>query len=85
MPRLADNVRALGFRFEDVKILLSSHAHIDHVQGHALVRGMTGAQVVVSAADAPVIASGGKASRSSTASTPGPLAPSTVSSPTGIG
>ena len=60
VPRLADNVRALGFRFEDVKILLSSHAHIDHVQGHALVRRMTGAQVVVSAADAPVIASGGK-------------------------
>jgi len=60
VPRLADNVRALGFRFEDVKILLSSHAHIDHVQGHATVRGMTGAQVVVSAADAPVIASGGK-------------------------
>ncbi len=60
VPRLADNVRALGFRFEDVKILLSSHAHIDHVQGHALVRGMTSAQVIVSAADAPVIASGGK-------------------------
>ena len=60
VPRLADNVRALGFRFEDVKILLASHAHIDHVQGHALVRGMTGAQVVASAADAPVIASGGK-------------------------
>jgi metallo-beta-lactamase class B len=60
VPRLAANVRALGFRFEDVKILLASHAHIDHVQGHALVRRMTGASVMVSAADAPVIASGGK-------------------------
>ena len=60
MPRLAANVRALGFRFEDVKILLASHAHIDHVQGHALVRRMTGAAVMVSAADAPVIAGGGK-------------------------
>lgn len=60
VPGLADNVRALGFRFEDVKILLASHAHIDHVQGHALVRRMTGAQVVASAPDAPVIASGGK-------------------------
>jgi len=60
VPRLAENVRALGFRFEDVKILLASHAHIDHVQGHARVRAMTGAQVVVSAADAPVVASGGK-------------------------
>jgi metallo-beta-lactamase class B len=60
VPGLAANVRALGFRFEDVKILLASHAHIDHVQGHALVRRMTGAQVVASGPDAPVIAGGGK-------------------------
>lgn len=60
VPRLAANVRALGFRFEDVKILLASHAHIDHVQGHALVRRLTGAAVMVSAPDAPVIATGGK-------------------------
>jgi len=60
VPGLAANVRALGFRFEDVKILLASHAHIDHVQGHALVRRMTGAQVIASAPDAPVIAAGGK-------------------------
>ena len=71
VPRLAANVRALGFRFEDVKILLASHAHIDHVQGHALVRRMTGAAVMVSAADAPVIASGGKGEPSMTASTRG--------------
>lgn len=60
VPGLAANVRALGFKFEDVKILLTSHAHIDHVQGHALVRRMTGAQVIASGPDAPVIASGGK-------------------------
>lgn len=60
VPRLAANVRALGFRFEDVKILLASHAHIDHVQGHAAVRRLTGATVMVSAADAPVIATGGR-------------------------
>ncbi len=59
VPRLAANVRALGFRFEDVKILLASHAHIDHVQGHARVRAMTGATVMASAPDAPVIATGG--------------------------
>jgi metallo-beta-lactamase class B len=60
VPRLRDNVRKLGFRFEDIKILLSSHAHIDHVQAHALVRRLTGAQVVASAADAAYIAAGGK-------------------------
>jgi metallo-beta-lactamase class B len=60
VPRLRANVEKLGFRFQDVKILLSSHAHIDHVQGHALVRRLTGAQVVTSAADAVFIAAGGK-------------------------
>jgi metallo-beta-lactamase class B len=60
VPRLRDNVRALGFRFEDIKILLTSHAHIDHVQGHALIRRLTGATVVASARDAAFIAAGGK-------------------------
>ncbi|MDB4980737.1 MAG: Metallo-beta-lactamase precursor [Myxococcales bacterium] len=60
VPRLRDNVAALGFRFEDVKLLLTSHAHIDHVQGHALVRRLTGATVVSSARDAAIIAAGGK-------------------------
>ena len=60
VPRVRDNVQHLGFRFDDVKLLLSSHAHIDHAQGHALVRRLTGAAVVTSAADAVFIAAGGK-------------------------
>jgi metallo-beta-lactamase class B len=60
VPRLRDNVQKLGFRFEDIKILLATHAHIDHVQGHALVRQLTGAKVVASAADAVFLAAGGK-------------------------
>jgi metallo-beta-lactamase class B len=60
VSRLRESVRKLGFRFEDIKILLSSHAHIDHVQAHALVRQLTGAQVVASAADAAYIRAGGK-------------------------
>jgi metallo-beta-lactamase class B len=60
VPRLRENVRSLGFKFEDVKVLLTSHAHIDHAQGHARVRAVTGARVVASAGDAPFIAAGGK-------------------------
>ena len=30
VPRLRAEIKALGFRFEDVKFLLVSHAHIDH-------------------------------------------------------
>ena len=60
VPRLRENVEKLGYRFEDIKILLSSHAHIDHVQAHATVRRLTGAKVVASAKDAVFLASGGK-------------------------
>ena len=60
VPRLQANVESLGFRFADVKYLLTSHAHIDHVQGHALVRRLTGAKVVASAADGQVLTNGGK-------------------------
>jgi len=60
VPRLHENIEQLGFRYRDIKLILTSHAHIDHVQAHALVRQQTGAQVVVSAADAPFVESGGK-------------------------
>ncbi|HEX3852075.1 MAG TPA: subclass B3 metallo-beta-lactamase [Polyangiaceae bacterium] len=60
VPRLRENIERLGFRYGDTKLLLTSHAHIDHVQGHALVRQQTGAQVVVSTADATFVESGGK-------------------------
>lgn len=60
VPRLRDNIRQLGFRFEDIELVLSSHAHIDHVQGHAEVRRLTGARVLASERDRPVIAGGGQ-------------------------
>jgi metallo-beta-lactamase class B len=60
VPRLRANVESLGFRFTDVKFLLTSHAHIDHVQGHGEVRRLTAATVVASAADGRVVAAGGK-------------------------
>ncbi len=43
----------------DVKILLASHAHSDHVAGHALLQEQTGAKVFVMRGDDEVIASGG--------------------------
>jgi metallo-beta-lactamase class B len=59
VPLIQESVEKLGFRFEDVKILLSSHAHLDHVGGHAQVKRLTGAQIFASAADARQIRSGG--------------------------
>ena len=59
VPLIRANVERLGFKFSDVKILLASHAHDDHVAGHASLRRLTGAQVQVMRGDDKVIAAGG--------------------------
>ncbi|HUR56839.1 MAG TPA: subclass B3 metallo-beta-lactamase [Opitutaceae bacterium] len=59
VPIIQRGVEQLGFRLTDIKYILSSHAHIDHVAGHALMKKLTGAQVVASAADARTLESGG--------------------------
>lgn len=59
VPLIRESVRKMGFRFQDIKILLSSHAHSDHVAGHALVKEFSGARVMASQADAAVISAGG--------------------------
>jgi metallo-beta-lactamase class B len=53
VPLIKKSVEDLGFKFSDIKILIAGHAHPDHVEGDALVKQMTGAQVVVGRIDAP--------------------------------
>ena len=60
VPLIRKSVESLGFKMTDVKILLASHAHSDHVAGHALLQELTGAKVYVMRGDDEVIASGGK-------------------------
>jgi metallo-beta-lactamase class B len=60
VPIIQANVKKLGFRMEDVKILLNSHAHYDHAGGLAALKEMTGATLAASAADAEQLARGGK-------------------------
>ena len=55
---IADNIRKLGFAVTDVKYLLHSHEHFDHVGGLAELQRLTGAQLVASQAAAPVLNSG---------------------------
>lgn len=52
------NVEALGFKMTDIKVILSSHAHFDHIQGHAIMQRMTGAQVFTLEADADALEAG---------------------------
>src|SRR5438309_3182331 len=51
VPLIRASVEALGFRMRDVKLLLASHAHADHVAGHALARELTGAKVYLMRGD----------------------------------
>jgi metallo-beta-lactamase class B len=60
VPLIRDNIQTLGFRYQDVKILLNSHAHTDHMAGHARMKELTGAQVVISEGDAGVVQDGGR-------------------------
>jgi metallo-beta-lactamase class B len=55
---IADNILRLGFRLTDVRYLLMSHEHHDHVGGLARLQKLTGAQLIASAAAAPVLNSG---------------------------
>ncbi len=55
MPVIKSSVEKLGFKFTDVKILLGSHAHGDHMEGDAMVKELSGAQVVVMAEDIPAL------------------------------
>ena len=59
VPLIRASVESLGFKLRDVQILLESHAHSDHVAGHALLQELTGAKVFVMRGDDGVIASGG--------------------------
>jgi metallo-beta-lactamase class B len=55
VPTIEKSVEKLGFKFSDVKILLGTHAHGDHQEGDALVKQMTGAQVMAMAEDVPML------------------------------
>jgi metallo-beta-lactamase class B len=55
---ITNNVAKLGFKTADIRIMLSSHAHFDHVAGHAAMKKLTGAQVMAMAGDAEALSSG---------------------------
>jgi metallo-beta-lactamase class B len=62
MPQMHNTVRAsietLGFQLSDIKIMISSHAHVDHVGGHAEMQRATGASIMAIGLDARAIESG---------------------------
>jgi metallo-beta-lactamase class B len=55
---IAANIRTLGFRVEDVKLILNSHAHFDHAGGIAELQERSGATVAASPWSAQVLEAG---------------------------
>ena len=60
VPMIRASVESLGFKFNDIKILLISHAHYDHCAGSAAIKQLTGAKYMVMEGDVEVVESGGK-------------------------
>ncbi len=60
VPQIQSGVAQLGFKLSDIKILVTTHAHFDHVGGLARIKELTDAKLYVSAADSKTLASGGR-------------------------
>ena len=56
---IRDNMESLGFRLEDIKILLTMQAHWDHTAALAEIKQLAGAEMWATAGDAPVLDDGG--------------------------
>lgn len=59
-PIIIRNIAKLGFRIEDVRVLLSTHAHADHAGGLAALKAASRSRLYAGAADAELLASGGR-------------------------
>jgi metallo-beta-lactamase class B len=59
VPMIRSSVEQLGFKLNDIKVLLISHSHFDHDAGSAELIKETGAQYMVMDGDVSVVESGG--------------------------
>jgi metallo-beta-lactamase class B len=60
LPLLKASITTLGFKYEDIEVLLNSHAHYDHAASLARIKRETGARLDVMAEDAVLLAAGGR-------------------------
>lgn len=57
-PLVAANIERLGFRAKDIRWIVSSHEHDDHVGALAELKQLTGARLAALQATAPLLAAG---------------------------
>jgi metallo-beta-lactamase class B len=60
LPQVEANIEKLGFKVQDVKMLLNSHSHFDHCGGFAEFKRQTGATMIASKLDGDAMMRGGK-------------------------
>jgi metallo-beta-lactamase class B len=58
--QIRKSVESLGFRFSDIKILLTNQAHFDHVAAMAEIQKATGARVLATEGDKAALEDGGR-------------------------
>src|SRR6478672_9612181 len=54
------SITRLGFNPKDVKLILTGHAHCDHVGGHACLKKVTGAKIAMMREEVELFESGGR-------------------------
>ena len=59
-PLIERSIRQLGFKVEDVEVLLTTQAHFDHVGSLAAMQKASGGKVMVMSGDAALVEAGGK-------------------------
>ena len=74
-PQIAAHIKDLGFRLEDVKVILNSDVHFDYAGGIAALQKLTGAVVKASLSSAAVLQSGGTGDDDPQHTTLAPIAP----------
>lgn len=57
-PMIVESIRKLGFRPEDIKLMINGHAHIDHAGAFAYLKQQFGAQLAVMKDDVAAMESG---------------------------
>jgi metallo-beta-lactamase class B len=58
--QIKKNIKKLGFKFTDIKILLTTQAHYDHMGAMAAIKKATGAKLMVDEKDADALITGGQ-------------------------
>lgn len=59
-PMIADSIRKLGFKPEDIKIIINGHGHSDHAGAFAYMKKLSGAQIAIMQEDVAMVEDGGK-------------------------